>query len=120
MGYLAGIVWCIAFGGFGLFWVIQRKKHLNYKPFTGKVKCIRTSGRNVAVIDAGIPEVGEFEFTFNDPGDCREGEDLVCMWNGTDPATAQEDLRGNQLLGIYFCFGMVILMLFIFLLNLIL
>jgi hypothetical protein len=119
MGYLAGIVWCIAFGGLGLFLASQRETHRNYKPFTGRVKRVRTSGRNVAVVDSGKPEIGEFELTFNDLGDYREGQDLACMWDGKDPATAQEDLRGNQQVIIYACWGAVALMGVIFLLNVI-
>ncbi len=117
MGYLFGFIWCLAFGSLGFFLSAQRKKYANYQRFTGRVKEIRTKGRNVAVINSGIPEIGEFEFSFNDLGDYNEGNEIDCMWDGKNPSTAQEDLRDNQKLGIYFSFGAVAVMVMILILG---
>ncbi|MEE4378877.1 MAG: hypothetical protein V2J55_15400 [Candidatus Competibacteraceae bacterium] len=114
VGYFLGIVWCLIFGGFGLFLIKQRKKYSNYKTFSAKVESIETiNGRHTAVIQSGIQKIGLFNIKFQDLGDYQEGQRVDCMWDGYQPKTAQEDLRNNQKIGIIFCFSAVVLMLVI-------
>lgn len=117
MGYLLGFIWCIVFGGLGFFLISERKKHAAYKSFTGKVESIETiKGRNTAIVQSGIPEIGIFHIQFQDPGDYSEGSHVDCMWDGKNPKTAQEDLRDNQRYGVFICFlfvaAMIVILLF--------
>ncbi len=119
MALLTALAWCVAFGGLGFYFLSEGKKYQDYLSFKAKVKQIRTRGGNTAVMTPSIPGIGEFEFTFQDLGDYREGDVLDCMWDGKDPCTAQLDLRKNQKGGVYICFAAVALMVIIVILGLI-
>ena len=112
MKYLAGLIWCIIFSTLGIYLASLRKRYRHYITFTARVKQIRQSlGKHIAVMDASITEITEFEIQFQDFGDYNEGEEINCMWDGKDPKSAQPDLRSAQKIGSYLSIGAVLLML---------
>ncbi len=120
MGYLFGVAWCVVFGGLGLFLLQQRKKYSAYSSFIATVESVETiRGQHTAILHSAIPKVGTFGIEFQDLGDFSEGQRVECMWDGENPATAQQDLRENQKVGIVFSFFAVAVMLVIFFLNLV-
>ncbi len=120
MGYFFGIVWCILFGGLGLYLIHERKKYSDYSSFTATVKSVKSvKGRHQALLHSKIQTIGDFIIEFQDLGDFNSGDRVECMWDGKNPATAQEDLRDNQKIGIIFSFSAVALMVVIILVTLI-
>lgn len=81
-----------------------------------KVQYIRhDSGEYIAVLQARNPDVGEFEFTFQDTGDFREGEHVKFMWDGKNKSSVTVDTRWNSLVGLYFLLSAVLLMVLFYL-----
>lgn len=111
MGYLFGILWCLAFGFLALHCAAKRRLTKHYQSIGARVKKIqKASGRNRATVETRIPAIGDFEFTFQDFGDYREGESIDCMWDGRNKGTAQRDFRSNLLIGLCFSVAAVVLM----------
>jgi len=101
---------------FRFFLIREREKKANYDTFIGEVVSVETiRGRNTAIVESGIPEIGKFHIKFQDPGDYTEGTNIDCIWDGKNAETAEQDLRSNQRIGIYICFTFVALMVVIML-----
>lgn len=91
---LASLVWCSAWIGIAIKTFQLKKKYANYRPFRARVTHIQgKTPRNVATLQPLQSNMSKFHITFQDRIDYDVGQYVLCMWDGQDIRTAQEDNR---------------------------
>lgn len=91
---LASLIWCSAWIGIAIKTFQLKKKYAHYQSFKARVTQIQgKTPRNVATLQALKSNMGEFHITFQDRIDYSVGQYVLCMWDGQDIHTAQEDTR---------------------------